>query len=226
MAHTNFKTTAEEVDPVTGYIEKTQSFIDNNKSGIIGGVVAVLVLIGAVLGYSYYSKSQEVKAQALLANAQMYFTNSDYELALKGDMNSFTKGFVDIINDYSGTNAANLSVYYAGVCEFNLGNYDAALGYLKKYDVPSGILGVSPIALEATTYYQLGQFEDAAKTYEKAANWFKTNTSTPLYLIEAAKAHVAAGNKAKALSTINEVISEYPTGSHIAEAQRVKGMAS
>ena len=39
-------------------------------------------------------------------------------------------GFVDIIDNYGGTNAANLATYYAGIAYLNTGKYQEAIQYL------------------------------------------------------------------------------------------------
>lgn len=226
MADIKLSATQENVDPVAGFIEKSQSFIIENKNTLILGAIAILVAVGGLIGFNFYSESQEQKAQVLLSQAQAYFTANEFELALKGDDTSFTPGFETIISNYSGTRAANLARFYAAVSEYNMGNFESALSYMNSFSVPEGILGVSPIAFKASLHNQLGSYEEAAKNYELAANWHETTTTTPLYLIEAAKAYKAAGNNAKALSIINRVLEKYPTGSHSAEAKRVKGQVS
>ncbi len=226
MADSKLNATEAVVDPVASYIEKVQSYIDTNKNTLIIGAIVILGAVGGLIGFNYYQESQEQKAQVLLAQAQAYFTANEFELALKGDDTSFTPGFETIISTYSGTDAANLARYYAAVSEFNLGNTETALGYMNSFKAPEGILGVSPIAFKASLHLQLGNFEAAAKDYELAANWHETTTTTPLYLVEAAKAYNAAGNAAKSVSLVNQVLEKYPTGTHLAEAQRVKGQAS
>jgi tetratricopeptide (TPR) repeat protein len=222
----NFTPHEEVIDPVDGIVTKTQNFFDENKSAIYGGLIAVLVIVAALFGYGYYQKIQEQKAQVLLAKAQSFFTAADYSKALKGDETDFTPGLEQIIANYSGTDAANLATYYAAMSEFNLGNNDAALGYINKFDIPDGVLGVGPLAFKASVLVANGKYSDAASTYEKAANEVKTEQTTPLFLIEAAKAYLKAGNKQQAQRVITSVLDEYPTGAHSAEANRLKGQVT
>lgn len=219
-------TVQEQVDPVIGLIEKSQHFYDENKSTLIGSLIAVLAIIAGVFGYSYYMDTQEEKAQFLLSQAQAYFTSADYSKALKGDEVDFTPGFEQIIANYSGTDAANLAVYYAAVSEFNLGNTDAALGYINKFDMPDGVLSVGPLSFKASVYIAAGNFEAGAAAFEKAGTVVHTEQTTTLFLLEAAKAFEKAGNKSKALQLVEKVLNDYPTGNHVAEAQRIKGRIS
>lgn len=223
MSNINANQFEEEQDPVIGYIEKFQEFAEENKNLLIGIAVAIVVLIAGGFSWSYYTETQEQKAQILLSTAQSYFAESDYEKALKGDEMNFTPGLEAIIANYGGTDAGNLAYYYAAVSEFNMGNIDMALGYLSKFDVPSGILGVSPIAFKASLLLESESYTEAGNAFEKASKWVETTTTTPQYAVEAAKAYILAGNTDKAKSLLNDVIVDYPTGVYNAEAKKVLG---
>jgi len=222
----NFTEHEEVIDPVDGLIQKTQTYVDENKSTIYGCLIAVLVIIAALFGYGYYSQTQEQKAQVLLSQAQAFFTAADYSKALKGDDVDFTPGFEQIIANYSGTDAANLATYYAAMSEFNLGNTDAALGYINKFEIPDGVLGVGPLAFKGSVLVASSKYAQAGATYEKAGTMVKTEQTTPLFLIEAAKAYLKAGNKQQAQRIVTTVLDEYPTGTHSAEAKRIKGQVT
>jgi hypothetical protein len=53
--------------------------------------------------------------------AVRYFESDSLNLALNGDGNNL--GFLQIVEDYSGTKAGNLANYYAGVIYLKQGNF-------------------------------------------------------------------------------------------------------
>ncbi|HLR25463.1 MAG TPA: tetratricopeptide repeat protein [Fodinibius sp.] len=212
-----------EQDPLLETFSKAQGFYDNNKMAVFGGLAALILVIGGAIGYYYYSQSQEGKAQLLMADASNYYMNGDYEQALTGSEQDFTVGFEQIINNYSGTEAANLAHYYAAVSEYNLGNFQQAASYIEGFDVPEGILGVGPISFHALLMTDLGNYAEAAKLYVKAAEWDKNDSTTPYNYSKAAQAYFDAGNHSKAQSYAQKVVDNYSGSSQADEAQRLLG---
>lgn len=202
---------------------KSIEYIQNNRNSLIAALVAVVVLIAAVLGYNYWSQKQEIKAQQLLAKAEQLFENEGYEQALNGDDINFVMGFDEIHNSFGSTKAGNLAAYYAAVCAFEIGESDRAISYINSFDVPKGILGVSPLNLHASILEQEGQLEEAATMYMKAANWVKNDATTPFNMLEAAEAYVAANNSEKAVSILESIVKDYADAPQVTSAKRLIG---
>lgn len=192
----------------------------------IGIGVAILLVIGSIIGLYYYNQSQNHKAEVLMVSAQNYFRQSDYKKALDGDQQTITLGFSQIANKYSSTKAGNLARYYAAICELNLGNNAKALSYIQNFKVPEGILGVGPISLEAVIQSNLGEFQKSAQTFIKAANWDKNNSTTPYNLLAAARSYMKAGQLTNAQKIVGEVIDKYPETQYMAEAEKLNGYLS
>ena len=215
-----------ELDPLIQTIGKVTNLYQANKTAVLSVGIGIIVILGSIIGYSYYSDSQEGRAQALLAAAEQYYTEGDYTRALNGDDADLTLGMLQIVDNYSGTDAANLATYYASVSHFKLGQYEEALAYIKNYSTPSGILGVGSISYHANVLSQLGEHQEAAAKYERAANWDKNDSTTPFNLLQAAKEYSKAGDDAKALAIIESIIEEYPSSAQLGDAQRMKGTLS
>ena len=95
-------------------ISKSEAFVLKYKKPLIGGIAAIILIIAGILCYkNYYSNPREEKASAAMAKAEEHFRNNDFEIALKGDSLG-TPGFLKIISDNSGTDAANIAKVYAG----------------------------------------------------------------------------------------------------------------
>lgn len=219
------KLTQEELeqDPLLQSYAKVQSFYLQNKNIIIWAGVAVILLIALSFGYYYYSQQQETRAQELMGMAETYYLNGNYESALMGSEEEFTVGFEQIINNYSGTDAANLARYYAAVCEYKLGNTDLALNYINSYEFPDGIMGVAPLSFKGVLLTEMGNHEEAAQTYVEAAELDLNESTTPYNYLEAANAFQDAGNMEQAREYAQLIVDDYPNSAQVAEAQRLLG---
>ena len=219
------KLTKEELeqDPLLQSYAKVQSYYLENKNLIIGAGIAVILAIALAIGYYYYSQSQERQAQRLMGTAEEYYMNGEYERALTGSEEDLTVGFEQIINNYSGTDAANLARYYAAVSEYQLGNTQEALAYMQEYEVPEGILGVGPLSFLGMLHTEMGNHQEAAETYVMAAEWDQNESTTPYNYLEAANAFLDAGNQAEAESYAQRVIDDYPNSSEAGNARQLLG---
>lgn len=189
-------------------VSATEQFLNKNKKTIIGALVAVVVIGLGVLAYSkfvYQVQVEEAMAQAYPAETN--FQNGEYELALNGDGNNL--GFVQIIDDY-GTKAGKAVYFYAGVCELQLGNYESALSYLKKYNGKEPILAARAKACEGDAHVGLQNYSAAVSAYE-AAVAKADNIFAATYLLKAGLAYEALGQKAKALECYKAIEDNYPS---------------
>jgi len=71
--------------------------------------------------------------------AQKYFEQDSLNKALNGDGQN--PGFLDIIDEYSMTNASNLANYYTGLIFLKQGKYQDAINYLEKFDSDDEFVG-------------------------------------------------------------------------------------
>ena len=213
-------------DPLAHQVERASAIFNENRTIILAIAIGLVVVIGSLIGYQFYSDSQEEKAQNLLSTAEGYYQEGDYDKALNGDSFELTYGFVAIANDFSGTHAGNLALYYASVSSFKLGNIEEALDYFSRYDAPDGILGVGPISFHASLLKANGSLEKAAETYMKAAKWDVNDSTTPYNLLEAAEIYYELGNTAKAGEIADQILEEYPSSTEAVDTQKLNGKIS
>ena len=95
--------TNEAVDRVTGFWQK------NSRNILIG--LAIVVVAGAgIAGYKYFISGPKLeKANEAIFRAENYFRMDSLQIALNGD--GTNPGFLKIMDKYSGTPAANLSLF-------------------------------------------------------------------------------------------------------------------
>lgn len=196
MAKNNKKVdnTVEEVD---GAISKTELWLVENQKNIVYALVAVVLVVAAVWGWNYLKDSNNSKAETEIYSAQFLFDQGDYEQALEG--------FEAVIDEYGSTKAGNLAKAYAGLCQKNLKNYDAAVENLKAYSGKDNIIAPAILCALGDCYVELDNNAEAAKTFEKAAKAADNAEYTPLYLKKAGLAYEAAGDKASALKVYQSI---------------------
>ena len=70
-------------------------------------------------------------AQKKFDEAILIDNDSLYNIVLNGD--ELNLGMLDVIEEFSGTNAANLAHYYSGMMYLNMKDYQNSIKYLSKF---------------------------------------------------------------------------------------------
>ncbi|MCX7696660.1 MAG: tetratricopeptide repeat protein [Bacteroidales bacterium] len=198
-------------------------FKKNNK--IISIVVGTLVVI--VVGFWGYKKfiqgPREEKAGEEMYFAEYYFTVDSLNKALNGD--GIHPGFLDIINDYSGTSVGNLARFYAGVIYLKQGLYDEAIEQLKKFKKRGYIIGAIGYGLLGDAYVELGDYENAIKYYKKASEHYPNFFTTPMYLLRLGWCYEETGEWEKSLECYKQIQENYPNSFEARDIKRYIGRA-
>jgi tetratricopeptide (TPR) repeat protein len=226
-------TTAEVFSALDESASKSEQWVARNQNYILGviGVIAV-----AVLGYlGYYQFVQEPK-NASAANEMLYpnryfnqalesITEKDslFTLALNGAEGKY--GYLDIIEEYSGTPSANIAKYAAGMAYKELKQYDKAIEYLEQVSPDEEITAALALGGIGDAFLQLGQTEDALNYYEKAFAEDDNSLTTPRFLYKAGIASLELGNNQKALGYFQRVKDDYPDAEEAKNIDAFIGMA-
>ena len=188
-------------------VSKTDQFYNEHKKAIWTIICAVVVLALLVFAYVkliYQPKCAEAVQQAF--PAEQSFEAGEYELALNGDGNVL--GLADVISEY-GSKAGAAVYLEAGVCALQLGQYEQALDYLKKYNGKEPILAASALACQGDAYVGLEKYNEAIAAYDKAASR-ADNAFAAAYLLKAGILYEQLGDNAKALSCYKTIKDKYP----------------
>ena len=190
-------------------LTQSEAFLIKNKKAIIGGVVAVIIIVAGFIMYKHlYAEPREEKAQAALFKGQELFEQDNFEQALNGDSIGYT-GFLKVASDFSGTKAANLAKAYAGICYAHLGKYDEAIKYLNDFDGTDQMVGPAVLAAAGNCYAQLDQLDKAASSLLKAADKADSNTLSPIYLLQAGEILVKQGKAEEAIKAYTTIKDKY-----------------
>lgn len=156
-----------------------------NKPVMIACTVVILAVGGWYVYQNFFKKPKEEKAVEAMFKAEEYFRLDSVNLALNGD--GINPGFLKIISQYSGTDAANLANFYAGSCYMKLNENDKAVKCLKKFSTGSKQVQARAYKLTGDAYADLGKNADALTYYKKAAHHFEKDVATSAeYLLYAA----------------------------------------
>ncbi len=196
------------VDVEQVYSRTEHWVVENQKSlSIIVGAI-VLMLLSFFAYKNFVLKPQEVEASEQMWQAQQAFGIDSLDQALYGSDVAY--GFLDIIDEYGITEAANLSHYYVGISYLRLGQYEDAIEYLEDYDCKD--IMVCAVAYGATgdAYMELGEVDKAISYYMSAVDHTDNELTAPVYLMKAARAHEEVGDYSDALALYNRIKEGYP----------------
>lgn len=194
---------------VESALSRTERFIEENQKSIIRVVTVLLALTAILLALKrFYLIPRENEARSQMFVAEQYFETDSFNLALYGDGNY--SGFIEIIQDYGLTKAANLSQYYAGISYLRLGEYEEALDYLRKFKARDKM--VAPVAegAKGDACVELGEMEKGLDHYLKAVAKSKNNFTTPIYMVKAAQVYEHLQEYEKALELYQQIKTDYP----------------
>lgn len=188
-------------------VSNIEQYYQENKKTFFGCIIAVLVIILGILAYNQWIlKPKQAEAMEQMFPAEASFQAEAYDVALNGDGNVL--GFKDIIDQY-GKKGGKAVYLYAGICELQLGNYEAAISDLKKYSGKDNILAARALACIGDAYVGLEEYSTAVSYFEKAAAK-SNNMFSAAYLLKAGIVYEELGNTAKALACYNEIKNQYP----------------
>jgi tetratricopeptide (TPR) repeat protein len=197
-------------------LSKTDQFVDKYLKQILIGVAAiVLIVVGVIVIRHFYLVPRERQAEAALFPGQNYFGQQQWEIALNGDEVDYI-GFSGIIDEFSGTKSANLARAYAGICQYQLGDYEEALKNLKKYRGRDQIFAAQVIGVIGDCNVNLDNVKQGIDYFQKAAAKANSAMLSPIYLNKAALAQESLGNYKAALELYTTIKEKYPNSSEAA----------
>lgn len=180
---------------------KAEKFLDENKQPVgIALIAIVAVILGGFYYFNMYLPPLNKNASEDVYAAQNAFAADSFDLAMYGS--SEFMGFEEIIDNYGSTDIGNTSKYYMGVSLMQTGAYEDAIDYLKSYSPADHMTRSLKEGAIGDCLSQLGDYEDAISAYEKAANAYVNDFSTPIYLKK-------AGITAEKINDYNTAVKHY-----------------
>jgi len=224
-------TTAGVFNSLDEGASKTEEWVARNQKGIFIfiGVIAVAAL--GYLGYNkFVAEPKENDAADVMFVAQKHFQEaldatdpkvSDSLFALSLKVSEGKPGFIQIAEDYSGTDAGNIANYNAGMALLHTKKYKEAIEYLEAYKGKDLVTAALATGAIGDAYAELNQPKEALNFYVKASESNKNDVTTPRFLLKAGQTALTLNQKEDALKYFTEIKEKYEAAP---EAQNIEAM--
>ncbi len=201
--------------------EKGMDFFERNRKPIIGAVVALIfVVAGALLYQTFIAGPAERNAAQQMQQAQIQFEQDSFGLALTNPGQGYP-GFLEITEQYGGTEAGNLANYYIAVSYLNLGQYEAALDYLEDFDADGELLPAMKMGVMGDLQSEMENFDAAINSYEEAVDEAGSNFVTGgYYLNKLGMLYRHQGQTEAALEAFRRLKTDFGQSAEAAQADK------
>jgi tetratricopeptide (TPR) repeat protein len=218
----------ENPEAIATGLGRGETFLKENARVVAGIIGAVVLVIAGILFFQIHKANQNEKAQAEMFQAVYYFEQDSVELALNGD--GVNPGFLEIIDNYGGTDASNLSNFYVGSIYLSQGDFQNAVDYLKEFSSDDLLVQAKAYSLIGDAYMELDNTSEAINYYQKAVDYKENEFFTPMYLNKLAIAFEEDGqieNAIEAYARIeNEYFESYEYTAALKHKARLEGLAA
>lgn len=224
MAKKDFKKEDQNLENVQEALNTNAMWIEKNQKVITWVVVAVVaVVLGIMAINQYVIKPKAAEASNENAKAVAYFMQENYEKALNGD-DAECIGFEQIAQDYKMYQAGKLAALYAGICHYQMGEYEDAAKHLKKFSADDLTIDPAAKQLLGDAYVQMQEYDKAVKAFEAAAK-SGNDLIAPMSLKKAGLVYLEMGNKKAAHKVFSAVKADYPMSNEAQDIEKYIAIA-
>ena len=217
MAKKEFKKEDQNLENVQESLSTAGKWIEANQNALEWTVLGVVFVVFAwVLLNTYVIKPKHIEASNENAKAVVYFAQGDFEKALNGD-DAECLGFEAIADKYGYFQEGKLAALYAGICYYQLGDYEQAAANLKKFKAKDANISPAAYQLLGDAYVQLEDYSKAVSAFEAAAK-SGNEIIAPMSLKKAGLVYLEQGKKHAAKKAFEAIKHNYPASN---EAQDI-----
>jgi len=145
---------------VSTVVSGFEYFADHSKKIVLGVIVVIALIIAGYIFAGMSGKKDDIAAQKFSAAVGQYNSGAG-EDALSA--------FAAIRDEYPNTPAAALAAYYAGLIQYENGNYDEAVAMLDTYTSSGGaerLLVQAAVLKKGVARYRQGKWQEAIDYFE------------------------------------------------------------
>jgi len=199
----------------TFMLDSKERFLETWQFWVIG-LVGVVLIIAAISYYSSSQAEQSVAASQKLAQAVNDLRGGSSQIAILS--------LTQVVDDYSGSPAAEQATFLLGKANLESKNYAEAENwfstYIREYRDNKFRLAAAHAGLGAV-HEEQGNFSEAAAEFEAAIDVYPDGPMVPEYLVDATRVYLLAGDVESARLKNEQVQQEYPNTLQAQQALRL-----
>ena len=214
----------QNLENVQEALNTTSVWIEKNQNKLTWAVTIIVAIVVGVLALNtYVIKPKTVEVSNENAKAVTYFMQGDWEKALNGD-DAECLGFQAIADEYKCYQGGKLAALYAGICYYQMEQYEDAAAYLSKFSAND--LTIEPAALQllGDAYVQMEEYAKAVKAFEAAAK-SGNDLIAPMSLKKAGFVYLEMGNKTAAKKAFETIKVDYPASTEAQDIEKYIAIA-
>lgn len=216
--------TEEVFESLENTAQQSEHFLEKNAK-VLGIVFGVLIL--GALGYFAYLKfvqePNNLNAQKEVVTADQMFNNDSMNLALNGSPGAYM-GYNQIIEEYKGSDVANIAKFKSAIALYQTGKYQEALDRIESFSADEEVMKTMKNGVKGDALVQLGQKEQGLKAYTTAVNASKVQVLQEIYTQKAAVLAYDLKKYDAGLKVINRFLEDNPDGDSSSEIAKLKEM--
>lgn len=209
-------------DNLMSFYYRAIDFFEKNKKHVYTALTILVIAIAGIILLVNKRKANNDIAGVELQQINEIYNAGNYQQAINGDSLGMSKGLQYIVNEYGSTENGELAKVMLANSYLATRDFDKAETYFKDYSGSNDILKVAAAAGLAAVYEAKGNYADAAKQFEKAANMDKSNPFIDQYLFYAGKNYFRADNLAEAKKVFEKLKEDFPKSKYNGESERYK----
>lgn len=143
-------------DQFTRTVIRGFEYFADHTTKILVVVVAIIVVLVAAYAASRYTSGKGEKASVMLDEAVEEYDAGNYTQALDG--------FLAVSRQYQGKEISGIALYYAGLINYRLGNYEESINNLNGFlssGIDDGVLTRSAVFTQGLAEYRQGKWQEA-----------------------------------------------------------------
>ena len=178
--------TEEAFQSLENTVQQSEHFLEKNAKilGIIFGAF-ILIAVGYFAYLKFVKEPKNLEAQKEIVTADQMFESDSMALALDGSPGSYM-GYNQIIEEYSGSDVANIAKYKSAIAFYQEGKYQEALDRVNSFSTKEEALKAMKMGVKGDALVQLGKKEEGLDAYEGAINASKLEVLQQIYTKKAA----------------------------------------
>jgi tetratricopeptide (TPR) repeat protein len=212
------KTSSE--DKLLTYYYKAQEYYEANKNRVYIIATSVVVVVALIFFYFNYKSKNNDTAGVELSKVKGVYSNGLFQQAISGDSLGFSKGLLNIVDNYGSTENGQIAKVMLANCYYSLRDFDNAEKYYKDYSGSNDIYKAASYAGIAAVYEAKNDYKNAASYYLKASTQSKQVNVNDEYIFNAIKNYSLAKDNDNLKKTIKELKKEYPKSKYVSQLNR------